>query len=59
MEDRNVYPTKRKIPDKEMEALNIFRKDLLGKWNYTLKPKVIRKSFKLFCYSSLPPTAKP
>jgi len=39
MEDRNTYPTKRKIPDKEMDAWNIWRNDFLGKWNYTLKPR--------------------
>jgi transposase len=39
MEDRNVYPTKRKIPDKEMDTLNIVRNDLLGKWNYNIKPR--------------------
>jgi len=39
MEDRNTYPTKRKISDGEMEKLNIFRDDTLGKWNYTIKPR--------------------
>ena len=39
MEDQNVYPTKRKISDKEMDTLNIVRNDILGKWNYTIKPK--------------------
>ena len=39
MEDRNIYPTKRKISDEAMEALNIFRNDLLGKWNYIVKPQ--------------------
>ena len=39
MEDRNVYPTKRKISDKEMDALNIFRNDVLGKWNYKIVPE--------------------
>ena len=41
MEDRNVYPTKRKIPDKEMVKINIVQNDSLGKGNYTIKPKVI------------------
>jgi len=40
MEDRNIYPTKRKIPNKEMDALNILNNDLLGKWNYIIKPKI-------------------
>ena len=39
MEDRNTYPTKRKISDKELKELNINRNDILGKWNYTVKPK--------------------
>ena len=39
MEDRNTYPTKRKISDKEMAALNILRNDILGKWNYIIKPR--------------------
>ena len=37
-EDRNIYPTKRKISDKEMNALNLVKNNLLGKWNYTIKP---------------------
>ena len=39
MEDKNIYPTKRKIPDKEMDALNLVKNNLLGKWNYTIKPR--------------------
>ena len=39
MEDRNIYPTKRKISDVEMETINIFKNDTLGKWNYTIKPR--------------------
>ena len=39
MKDRNTYPTKRKISDKEMDALNIFRNDVFGKWNYKIKPR--------------------
>ena len=39
MEDRNTYPIKRKISDEEMEKLNIFRDDNLGKWNYTIKSR--------------------
>jgi len=37
MEDHNVYPTKRKVTDEEMDALNIVCNDVLGKWNYTIK----------------------
>ena len=39
MEDRNKYPTKRKISDAEMEAINILKNDTLGKWNYIIKPR--------------------
>ena len=39
MEDRNSYPTKRKITNEQMDALNVFRNDILGKWNYTIKPR--------------------
>jgi hypothetical protein len=39
MEDTNIYPTKRKISDKDLETLNIFRNDCLGKWNYIIKPR--------------------
>jgi hypothetical protein len=38
MEDRNIYPTKRKISDEEMKRLNFRANDSLGKWNYTIKP---------------------
>jgi transposase len=40
MEDRNTYPTKRKISDDEMAKLNLCRNDVLGKWNYTIKPRL-------------------
>jgi transposase len=39
MEDDNKYPTKRKIADREMRELNIEPNDVLGKWNYTIKPR--------------------
>jgi transposase len=38
MEDHNTYPTKRKISKGDFDSLNIFRNDVLGKWNYTIKP---------------------
>ena len=38
MEDRNIYPTKRKISDEEMKMLNFRANDALGKWNYIIKP---------------------
>jgi transposase len=45
MEDHNTYPTKRKITNQQMDALNmdalnIVPNNLLGKWNYTIKPKL-------------------
>jgi hypothetical protein len=39
MKDDNKYPTKRKIPDYEMEKINILRNEILGKWNYIIKPR--------------------
>ena len=39
MEDDNKYPTKRKISNVEMEAINIVKNDILGKWNYNIKPR--------------------
>jgi transposase len=39
MEDKNIYPTKRKITNEQMDALNIAANDLLGKWNYSIKPR--------------------
>jgi transposase len=42
MEDRNTYPTKRKISDEEMNDLNILQDEVLGKWNYKISPRVVR-----------------
>ena len=39
IEDNNKYMTKRKITDEEMEKLNIHKNDILGMWNYTIKPR--------------------
>jgi transposase len=39
MEDRNKYPTKRKISDDEMEALKVKEDKVLGKWNYMISPR--------------------
>jgi len=39
MEDHNIYPTKRKISDEQMDSLNIFQYDILGKWNYKILPR--------------------
>jgi transposase len=36
MEDRNIYPTKVKISDEEMESLKIKENKVFGKWNYMI-----------------------
>jgi len=41
MEDKNKYPTKRKISDEQMEDLNIVWNCTLKKWNYAIKPKKV------------------
>lgn len=38
MKDANVYKTGIKIPDEQMKKLNMIVDDLLGNWNYTIKP---------------------
>jgi hypothetical protein len=37
-EDRNKYPTKRKITKEEMKLWNLTQKEVLGKWNYKIEP---------------------
>ena len=37
--DRREYPTKVKVPDAEMEGLNLFRHEVCPQWNYTIKPR--------------------
>jgi transposase len=39
LEDRNKYPTKRKISDEEMKTLKIKEDRVLGKWNYMITPR--------------------
>jgi transposase len=39
MEDHNIYPTKRKITNEQLNALSIIRNDILGKWNYKISPR--------------------
>jgi hypothetical protein len=41
MEDRNKYPTKRKITDEEMKDLNIIQEEVFGKWNYKISPRIV------------------
>jgi transposase len=40
--DNNVYPTGRKITDKEVAAINIQRDSFHGEWNYTILPSAWR-----------------
>jgi len=42
MEDHNTYPTKRKITDEQLNALNIVRNDVLGKLNYKITPRKLQ-----------------
>jgi hypothetical protein len=37
--DRRIYPTKIKVSDAEMAALEIERAEFHGNWNYTIKPR--------------------
>jgi hypothetical protein len=37
--DKNSYPTGVKVPDAEMNLLNITRNTFHGDWNYTIKPQ--------------------
>lgn len=39
MVDKNTYPTKVKVSDKEMQSFNIIRDVFHGEWNYTIKPQ--------------------
>lgn len=36
--DKNHYPTKLKIADKEMKNINLIKNDFHGEWNYSIKP---------------------
>ena len=37
-QDKAVYQKGTKVPDTEMEAINIVRAEFHGEWNYTIKP---------------------
>ena len=37
--DNGLYPTGRKVADKEMEALNLRRETFQPNWNYSLAPE--------------------
>jgi len=36
--DSSVYPTKRKVSNRELAAVNIKRDEFHGEWNYTIRP---------------------
>jgi hypothetical protein len=36
--DGNLYPKGIKVPDEEMQAINISRNEFHGEWNYTISP---------------------
>jgi hypothetical protein len=39
VEDRNVYPTKIKVTDKELAKVKLEPDTFHGEWNYTIKAK--------------------
>jgi len=39
--DPNSYPTGIKVSDAELQAVNLFRHDFHGEWNYTISPKAL------------------
>lgn len=38
--DEKVYETGHKISDSELDGINMFPCETLGKWNYVIKPKI-------------------
>lgn len=42
--DTNMYPTKIKVTDHEMEQLNIQRENFHGEWNYAIAPQMTSSS---------------
>jgi hypothetical protein len=36
--DDNIYPTKKKVSDKDFDAINMKRASFHGDWNYTIRP---------------------
>jgi Rhodopirellula transposase DDE domain len=39
--DPNTYPAGIKMPDAELQAVNLTRHDFHGEWNYTINPKAL------------------
>jgi hypothetical protein len=37
--DSNTYPKGIRVPDQEMQALNLLRDQFHGDWNYTIRPR--------------------
>ena len=37
--DPNTYPKGIRVPDQEMQALNLLRDEFHGDWNYTIRPR--------------------
>jgi len=42
--DHNIYPTQVKVSDEEIQRLNLAPHKFHGDWNYTVKPKKMRKT---------------
>ena len=42
--DRRKYPLRVKVSDEEMASLNIEPHEFHGEWNYTIKPRTLKKS---------------
>jgi hypothetical protein len=38
--DTNTYQTKLKVPDAEINAVNLTRDDFHGEWDYTIHPNI-------------------
>jgi len=41
--DKRKYPLKVKVSDEDMESLNIEPHEFHGEWNYTIKPRKLKK----------------
>ena len=40
IKDENMYPTGKKVTDKELASLNIVKHSFHGEWNYIVKPQI-------------------
>ena len=41
--DKRKYPLKIKVSDEDMKSLNIEPHEFHGEWNYTIKPRKLKK----------------